>query len=298
MTGNKREEFGADGRKAFPTEPGKIKEPLGEQQQSVRVKYKTTIYDEKYPYGREKTVIVTGEECEKPSYLLGCDEGYMFVKAEKDIIHIIEKDRILELDKFREDANQMKLNFGECVEQTLCARSEQNPESSTRYQDAYNCAKKLDAFMYDVDPYTYKDVIDKLGISDDNSISDLTEMLINSSRKALGIIRWLDNFMRENRNDTIDIVDIKNCIKEIENPTELDRKVLATVDSFWGCSNQYIKGHLAAKLVPYAGCEAWKIAMKYTYDEIISCEIKKAEQLKEQVASFIPQQLEIRKRGR
>lgn len=62
------------------------------------------------------------------------------------------------------------------------------------------------------------------------------------------------------------IVELKKRIKSIGNLTENDRKVLSIVDSFWGRPDNYIKANLASRLVKYAGCEAWKIAMDYTYN--------------------------------
>ena len=64
----------------------------------------------------------------------------------------------------------------------------------------------------------------------------------------------------------VNIVKIKDSIKELSILTEKDRKVLFVVDSFWGCSDNYIKANLASRLVKYAGCEAWKIAMNAVYD--------------------------------
>lgn len=61
------------------------------------------------------------------------------------------------------------------------------------------------------------------------------------------------------------IVELKEKIKAIKNLTENDRKVLSIVDSFWGCPENYIKANLASNIVKYTGCEAWKIAMNYTY---------------------------------
>ena len=63
----------------------------------------------------------------------------------------------------------------------------------------------------------------------------------------------------------IDIVKIKDEIKEIHNPSKQDIKVLAIVDSFWGCDGNWIKAYLASKISKYAGCEAWKISMEYVY---------------------------------
>ena len=63
----------------------------------------------------------------------------------------------------------------------------------------------------------------------------------------------------------ISIVEIKDKIKELKNMTESDRKVLYIIDSFWGCSDEWIKANLASNLVKYAGCEAWKIAMNTVY---------------------------------
>lgn len=64
----------------------------------------------------------------------------------------------------------------------------------------------------------------------------------------------------------INIVTIKNKIYEIPNRTEKDERVLAIVDSFWGCSDNWIKGNLCGKIAKYAGCKAWKIAMDYVYN--------------------------------
>ena len=63
----------------------------------------------------------------------------------------------------------------------------------------------------------------------------------------------------------INIVTIKNKIYKLQNMTEKDKCVLAIVDSFWGCSADWIKANLASELVKYAGCEAWKIAMSAVY---------------------------------
>ncbi len=61
------------------------------------------------------------------------------------------------------------------------------------------------------------------------------------------------------------IVDIKESIEAIENPSRQDVKVLLAVDSFWGCPENWVKAYLAGKIAKYAGCEAWKIAMKCVY---------------------------------
>ena len=64
----------------------------------MKVKYQTTIYNKKYPFGHDKIDVANGEQCEKPFYLCGCNEGYMFIRTKANIIHIIETDRILEID--------------------------------------------------------------------------------------------------------------------------------------------------------------------------------------------------------
>lgn len=64
----------------------------------------------------------------------------------------------------------------------------------------------------------------------------------------------------------VNIVKIKDSIKGLSTLTEKDRKVLLVVDSFLGCSDNYIKANLASRLVKYAGCEAWKIVMNAVYD--------------------------------
>lgn len=63
----------------------------------------------------------------------------------------------------------------------------------------------------------------------------------------------------------INIVTIKNKIYKLQNMTEKDKCVLAIVDSFWGCSDNWIKGNLCRKIAKYAGCRAWKIAMDNVY---------------------------------
>ena len=63
------------------------------------------------------------------------------------------------------------------------------------------------------------------------------------------------------------IVELKERIKSIGELTESDRTVLSVADSFLRWPDNYIKANLANKLVKYAGCEAWKIAMNYTYTE-------------------------------
>lgn len=63
----------------------------------------------------------------------------------------------------------------------------------------------------------------------------------------------------------INIATLKGKIHKIENKTHADVKVLMVVDSFWGCSDNWIKGNLCAKIAKYAGCEAWKIAMDSVY---------------------------------
>lgn len=63
----------------------------------------------------------------------------------------------------------------------------------------------------------------------------------------------------------ISIVKIKEELYKLENMTEKDRRVIAVVDSFEGCSDNWIKADLARSIVRYAGCEAWKIAMNEVY---------------------------------
>ena len=64
----------------------------------MKIKHETTIYNKKYPYGIDKTVISCGNPVEKPSYLLGCDDC-IFLRDEKNRIHIIEPDRIIKIYK-------------------------------------------------------------------------------------------------------------------------------------------------------------------------------------------------------
>ena len=63
----------------------------------------------------------------------------------------------------------------------------------------------------------------------------------------------------------INIVLLKDKIRKIENKTHDDVKVLLIVDSFYGCSDNFIKGNLCARIAKYAGCVAWKIVMNEVY---------------------------------
>lgn len=64
----------------------------------MKIKYKTTIYSKKYPYGLEKIVVSEGEPTEEPSYLVGCD-NCIFLKNSKSQIFIIEKENIIKIFK-------------------------------------------------------------------------------------------------------------------------------------------------------------------------------------------------------
>lgn len=63
------------------------------------------------------------------------------------------------------------------------------------------------------------------------------------------------------------ITELKDRIKNIDSLTEQDERVLSIIDSFWGCGANQTKAQLAGEISKYAGCEAWKIAMHYTYTE-------------------------------
>lgn len=63
----------------------------------------------------------------------------------------------------------------------------------------------------------------------------------------------------------INIVQLKEKIQNIEDKTLDDLKVLSIVDSFWGCSGNYIKGNLCSRITKYAGCKAWKVVMDSVY---------------------------------
>jgi hypothetical protein len=60
----------------------------------MKIKHIITIYNKNYPNGINKTVTSIGEPCEKPSYLMGCD-NHIFLRDEKNIIHIIDINRII-----------------------------------------------------------------------------------------------------------------------------------------------------------------------------------------------------------
>lgn len=111
-------------------------------------------------------------------------------------------------------------------------------------------------------------------ISRHEYINGNKEICFKNATKALNKVP-IDNFTRpgghEGRKETmVSIVEIKEQIKKIKNLTEEDRRVLSIVDSFWGCSEDYLKAKLAKNIVKYEGCEAWIIAMNYTYGNTTS----------------------------
>lgn len=63
----------------------------------------------------------------------------------------------------------------------------------------------------------------------------------------------------------IDIVKIKREIHKLPHKNHYDVKVLLVVDSFFGCSDHFIKENLQERILPYEGCEAWKIVMDNVY---------------------------------
>ena len=65
----------------------------------------------------------------------------------------------------------------------------------------------------------------------------------------------------------ISMESLKGKIRKIENKTHDDVKVLLVVDSFWGCSDSFIKANLCARIAKYVGCDAWKIVMNEVYNK-------------------------------
>ncbi len=63
----------------------------------MKIKYKTTIYNKKNPFGVEKTRISEGNLIEKPSYLTGPLENCIFLKNQNNQIAIIEKSEIIKI---------------------------------------------------------------------------------------------------------------------------------------------------------------------------------------------------------
>ena len=62
----------------------------------MKIKYKTTVYNNKHPYGIERIRITEGEQVEQPSYLLGCN-GCIFLKNSKNQIFVIEPEKIIKM---------------------------------------------------------------------------------------------------------------------------------------------------------------------------------------------------------
>ena len=63
----------------------------------------------------------------------------------------------------------------------------------------------------------------------------------------------------------INIEKIKEQIRNLNNRTDKDDRVLAIVDSFWGCSDAYIRCNLKPHLKGLRDCRAAMIAMEYVY---------------------------------
>lgn len=61
----------------------------------------------------------------------------------------------------------------------------------------------------------------------------------------------------------VSIVDLKDRIKGISEPTSEDHTVLAIVDSFWGCPMPYIRENLPRCIEKYKGCSAWEMTIEY-----------------------------------
>jgi hypothetical protein len=64
----------------------------------MKIKYNYTLYNKSNPYGVEKTATANGEPCKKPTYLCGCDTGCIFIKTKSEKIHVIEIDKIIEIN--------------------------------------------------------------------------------------------------------------------------------------------------------------------------------------------------------
>ena len=63
----------------------------------------------------------------------------------------------------------------------------------------------------------------------------------------------------------INIEKLKEKIRAINSKTPLDDRVLAVVDSFWGCSDNYIRANLKERLHGLRECRAAILAMEFVY---------------------------------
>lgn len=96
----------------------------------MKIKYNYTLYNKSNPYGIEKNAVAVGELCKKPTYLCGCDEGYIFIRTKSDKIHIIETGRIFEING--KPFIPCCLNCGRCYSEygfDLCKKHEETMEN-------------------------------------------------------------------------------------------------------------------------------------------------------------------------
>lgn len=95
----------------------------------MKIKYTYTLYNKANPYGAEREAVAVGVLCEKPSYLAGCENGFIFVKTKTQKIHIIEIDKIKEIDDKMFSA--CCLNCGRCYYEygfDLCKKHDETME--------------------------------------------------------------------------------------------------------------------------------------------------------------------------
>ena len=111
----------------------------------MRIKYQHTLYNKNNPYGTEKTVVANGTPCNKPSYLIGCDTGYIFIKTKTQKIHIIEITKIKEIDG--KPFFACCLNCGRCFFEygyDLCKKHDETMENPEKEK----CKDYLFCFNY------------------------------------------------------------------------------------------------------------------------------------------------------
>lgn len=95
----------------------------------MKIKYNYTLYNKANPFGVERQAVAVGELCKKPDCLVGCDEGYIFIRTKTDKMHMIETSRIFEIDG--RPFTPCCLNCALCYEEygyTLCKKHEETEE--------------------------------------------------------------------------------------------------------------------------------------------------------------------------
>ena len=113
----------------------------------MKIKYNTTVYNKANPMGKDITRTAIGEEVTKPNYLV-CDNDLIFIKTDKNIIHVIEPTRILEINGNKVTPCRIVDNYHEKTLNTIYMSKE---EAEKAMNDMIaECRNKSQNYDFDV----------------------------------------------------------------------------------------------------------------------------------------------------